>query len=239
MPPKKRARSAAAIAAAEPAVVLCYGDSNTHGADSESGSRLPLASRWTTCLQAALGPEVLVVPEGLNGRTTVIDDPQENPDFAGLGGEGMNGRRFLLPCLHSHKPVSVVVLALGCNDFKSRHNCDPEDIAAGMAALIADVRKSNAGSEAGDPPAIVVVSPPLTSETPTNLSWGFKGCAPKSKDTIDKYRELCKEEQIPFVDLSAAATVGSDGIHFPASAGKAIGAAIAKAVASALDLDLE
>ena len=162
-------------------MVLCYGDSNTHGADSESSSRLPLASRWTTCLQSTLGPEVLVVPEGLNGRTTVIDDPQENPDFAGVGGEGMNGRRFLLPCLHSHKPVSVVVLALGCNDLKSRHNCDPGDIAAGMAALIADVRKSNAGPEAGDPPAIVVVSPPATSETPINLPWGFEDAAPSPK----------------------------------------------------------
>lgn len=38
-----------------------------------------------------LGSSAEVNPEGLNGRTTVIDDPQENPDYAGLGGEGMNG----------------------------------------------------------------------------------------------------------------------------------------------------
>ena len=151
----------------------------------------------------------------------------------------MNGRRFLLPCLHSHKPVAVVVLALGCNDMKSRHNCDPVDIAAGMAALISDVRKSNAGPDGDNPPAIVVVSPPLTCETSTCTAWGFKGCGPKSKSTIEKYRQLCKEEKISFVDLSAVATVGSDGIHFPASAGQAIGAAIAKAVAGALGLDLE
>lgn len=243
MPPKKRARGSARaerLAEPDPAVVLCYGDSNTHGADSESGTRLPLSSRWTTYLQDALGDEVTVVPEGLNGRTTVIDDPQENPDFAGLGGEGMNGRRFLLPCLHSHKPVAVVVLALGCNDLKARHNCDPTDIAAGMAALISDVRKSNAGNQdSGEPPAIVVVSPPLTRETPTCVAWGFKGCTAKSKGTIEKYRELCKEQKVPFVDLSTVATVGSDGIHFPASAGQAIGAAVAKAVAGVLELDLE
>ena len=71
MPPKKRARTA--TAAAEPAVVVCYGDSNTHGANSEGDTRLPLSSRWTTHLASALGSEVLVVPEGLNGRTTVID----------------------------------------------------------------------------------------------------------------------------------------------------------------------
>ena len=31
---------------------------------------------------------------------------------------GMNGRRFLLPCLNSHKTVDVLVLALGVNDLK-------------------------------------------------------------------------------------------------------------------------
>ena len=70
-------------------------------------------------LQADLGDGVLVVPEGLNGRTTVLDDPNENPFFCGQDGAGMNGRRQLLPCLHSHKPVSVVVIALGCNDMKT------------------------------------------------------------------------------------------------------------------------
>lgn len=39
----------------------------------------------------------------------------------------MNGRRALLPRLHSHKPVRVVVLGLGCNDMKCRLNCEPGD----------------------------------------------------------------------------------------------------------------
>ena len=125
-------------------------------------------------------------------------------------------------------------------DLKHRHNCEPGDIAAGMAALIADARKSNAGpAEAEGKPAIVVISPPQVHETPKCLSWGFKGCGPKSTGTIDAYRALCKDEKIPFVDLGATATVGSDGIHFPPSASEAIGSAVAKAVASALEMDLE
>ena len=171
---------------------------------------------------------MLVVPEGLNGRTTVIDDPQENPDFAGLGGEGMSGRRALLPCLHSHKPVSVVVLALGCNDMKRRHNCEPSDIAAGMAALISDVRKSNANGTQS--PGIVVVSTPPVRETDTCRSWGFSGCEAKRDGTIAAYRELSQAESVGFVDLSAVGMppTGHDGIHYPRTAG----AIIAKAVAA-------
>ena len=36
------------------------------------------------------------------------------------------------------------MLALGCNDLKSRHGCGPDDITSGLAALIADVRKVGA-----------------------------------------------------------------------------------------------
>ena len=108
MPPKKRARLRAA-AVVEPAVVLCYGDSNTHGADSESSSRLPLSARWTTYLQAALGREVTVVPEGLNGRTTVIDDPQENPDFAGLVRPTLSRRAWDTPASHGLNCANLIV----------------------------------------------------------------------------------------------------------------------------------
>ena len=229
MPKKKKARVAEPEEPEEPRTIVCFGDSNTHGADSESDDRIPYASRWTTHLQAELGAGALVIPEGLNGRTTVIDDPQENPDFAGLGGEGMNGRRALLPCLHSHKPVSLVVLALGCNDMKRRHYCDPVDIAAGMAALIADVRKSGAGPDAGAP-AIVVVSTPNVRETAKCRSWGFADCEGKAKGTIAAYKALAKEQKVGFVDLGAAHPTGSDGIHFPASAGPRIAKAVAVAV---------
>ena len=47
-----------------------------------------------------LGPDHVVIAEGLPGRTTVFDDPMD--------GEHLNGRRLLRACLESHKPVDVI-----------------------------------------------------------------------------------------------------------------------------------
>jgi lysophospholipase L1-like esterase len=57
--------------------VLCYGDSNTWGYNPSTEDRYPLAERWVSVLALALGPEYLVIPEGLNGRTTVWPDPSK------------------------------------------------------------------------------------------------------------------------------------------------------------------
>ena len=54
--------------------VLCYGDSLTWGHIAGGGGRHPYRDRWPSVLEAALGPEVKVIPEGLNGRTTGYDD---------------------------------------------------------------------------------------------------------------------------------------------------------------------
>ena len=55
--------------------VLCYGDSNTHGApdDDPDYVRLPSVRRWTGLLQAELGERYDVIEEGLGGRTTDLD----------------------------------------------------------------------------------------------------------------------------------------------------------------------
>ena len=55
--------------------VLCFGDSNTHGApgDDPEYVRLGPDVRWTGRLQRLLGDGYDVVEEGLNGRTTDVD----------------------------------------------------------------------------------------------------------------------------------------------------------------------
>ena len=57
--------------------IVCYGDSNTWGYDPATGGRLPHGSRWTSVLQERLGSGYRIIPEGMNGRTTVFDDRQE------------------------------------------------------------------------------------------------------------------------------------------------------------------
>ena len=212
-----------------PQCILCYGDSNTFGQSDCGADRLAYADRWTTALQKILGQTFVVVPEGLNGRTTVLDDPWESSEFCGHGGEGMNGRRYLLPCLYSHRPLAVVVLALGCNDLKHRHNLEPTDIVSGVQNLVADIRKSTAGPN-GHAPKIVLCSPPACKETATALGWGFRGCAAKSRATIKALKEAAEGERLPYIDLSEVAEVGADGIHFAASAAQPIATAVATAV---------
>ena len=54
--------------------VLCYGDSLTWGYSAETIGRHAYEDRWPSALQAALGSDVRVIAEGLNGRTTAFDD---------------------------------------------------------------------------------------------------------------------------------------------------------------------
>ena len=91
--------------------ILCFGDSNTWGYDPATGERFDEQTRWTGVLQAALGGDYTVIEEGLNGRTTVWDDPIEGHK---------NGHEYLVPCLETHRPLDLVVLMLGTNDLKRR-----------------------------------------------------------------------------------------------------------------------
>jgi lysophospholipase L1-like esterase len=90
--------------------VLCYGDSLTWGYDPEGPGRHAHADRWPSVLQAALGPDVTVIAEGLNGRTSAFDDH--------LGSADRNGARLLPTVLTTHSPLDLVILFLGANDMK-------------------------------------------------------------------------------------------------------------------------
>ena len=128
--------------------ILCYGDSNTWGYDPVSADRHPYERRWTTVLQRVLGEDYLVIPEGLNGRTTVWDDPIELHK---------SGSTYLPPCLESHKPVDLVVIMLGTNDLKMRFGLPAVDIAAGAGVLVDLVGRSACGPGGAAPKVLVLV----------------------------------------------------------------------------------
>ncbi|MEZ5476212.1 MAG: hypothetical protein R3E95_01535 [Thiolinea sp.] len=78
--------------------ILCFGDSNTWGYEPATGERYDRDTRWPTVMATALGAGYEVVEEGMNGRTTVWDDPVQ-----GL----MSGLNYLTPCLISHKKTWI------------------------------------------------------------------------------------------------------------------------------------
>ena len=200
--------------------VLCFGDSNTWGYDPVSKQRFPNDVRWTGVLQAALGSGFRVIEEGLNGRTTVWEDPVE--------GDKM-GKRHLMPCLESQAPLDLVVLMLGTNDTKKRYSAPPVDIAAGVGVLLDIVARSAAGREGKAPPVLLVAPVPLTRLT--EFAPMFEGGVEKSRMLAPLYMEAAKTHGCPFFDAGKVITCSdADGLHFEASAHKTLGAALSREV---------
>ena len=83
--------------------ILCFGDSHTWGCIPLTGPHPPRryepARRWPGVLRRELGDGFWIVEEGLNGRTTVWDDPLE---------PFRSGKELLAPCLLTHQPVDLV-----------------------------------------------------------------------------------------------------------------------------------
>ena len=113
--------------------IVCFGDSNTWGyIPGSNGERFPRELRWPERLQAALGDGYEVISEGLSGRTATVERPDS---------EGRNGLPYLLPCLHSHAPVDLVVIFLGTNDV---NYIDDDRVARCIARLVETARRAGA-----------------------------------------------------------------------------------------------
>jgi lysophospholipase L1-like esterase len=202
--------------------VVCYGDSNTHGADPVTLERLPRDIRWPGVLAAELEGIAVVVEEGLNGRTTVWDDP-----FT----DGRNGKAYLLPCLHSHAPIDVLVLMLGTNDLKSIFGRQAHEIAAGAAALV-DIALESATGPGGGPPAVLLIAPPrLGPVTDRSELWGFGAGRAASERLPELYRAFAEMQKVAFLDAAAlVAGDPADGIHLGPADHGILGRAVANAV---------
>jgi lysophospholipase L1-like esterase len=206
-------------------VIVVFGDSNTWGYDPATGGRFPRAQRWPGVLQRELGADFEVIAEGLNGRTTVHDDPIE-PYRCGADA--------LPSCLMSHSPVDLVVLALGCNDLKKRFSVSAFDIAEGAARLIFLARAYAEGPD-GRPPKILLVAPPPIAKL-TGFAEMFEGGREKSILLGQRYRDVAKRDGVAFLDAGAVIRCSDlDGIHYEADQHELLGRAAAKAVRGAFD----
>ena len=200
-------------------VVVAFGDSNTWGYEPGAGVRLAPETRWTGVMQLELGPAWRVIEEGLNGRTTVFDDPIE-PD--------RRGSDYLPPCLRSHAPLDLLIIALGCNDLKQRFSASAGDIANGAERLIQMARAEPVGPR-GAPPAIILVAPPPLGRL-SEFAEMFAGGTEKSKLLAARYREVAERNGVGFVDAGEFVVCSDrDGIHFEADQHAILGRAMAAA----------
>ena len=167
------------------------------------------------------GTDYWVIEEGLNGRTTVHDDPIE--------GRYKNGARMLGGCLESHHPVDLVVVMLGTNDLKSRFAQSAADIAAGASALAQTILESASGPGDGAPQVLLVCPPPLRRLT--GLVHMFAGGSEKSLELVPHFIRQADRLGCHLIDGGIFARSSDvDGIHLDADQHLAFGQAMADKV---------
>ncbi len=184
--------------------VLCFGDSNTWGYNPDSKSRYPRAERWTGILAERLGNGYEVIEEGLNGRTTVWEDPIEGYQC---------GKDQLVPIVKSHKPLDLFVLLLGTNDLKHRFSLTAFDIAQGAGTLVRMVRTLVDPVEGPAPQVLLAAPPPIGSLS--DYAEMFSESTEKSRALGEEFAAVARELNCPFLDLGRVAVSSPvDGIHF-------------------------
>ena len=215
---------------AEPRTLLCFGDSNTWGYEPGTGARYPRAVRWTGVAATALGGAWHVVEAGLNGRTTVFDDP--------LGDK--LGMRHIEPVLESAAPVDVVAIALGTNDLKTRFHASAYEIAEGAGLLVDRVRVGAAGPGRRPPEVLLIAPPPVVAvdgwarRDPAafeGFDQGWVGARERSLDFASQYARVARVRGVAFLDAGSVVDSSEvDGIHWSPAGHEGLGRAVAAAV---------
>jgi lysophospholipase L1-like esterase len=205
--------------------ILCYGDSNTWGyVPGGDGQRLPSAVRWPGVLSKLLRANYHVTEEGLNGRTTVWDDPF-SPSIE------RNGGKTLGAILETHRPLDLVIIMLGTNDLKRHFSATPDGIAKGVEMLVHAAYSPAYGPGNGAPPAILVICPCSIWEV-ADASFGdvfADGGREKSLLLRAAFRRMQKRVGMPLMyaeDFVASDT--TDGIHLSAESHGILAQEVAK-----------
>ena len=207
--------------------ILFYGDSNTWGYDPRTALRYPRHLRWTNICARLLGSGYNCVSAGMNGRTTVFDDPVKG---------SRNGLRGIYYELQTHKPLDLVAVMLGTNDLKYT---DAEGTAEGMERLVKLIVTANERYSFSSP-----VFPDTEGKSPVLLispillkaHVGERGDdVAQSKRLSGLYRQIAERHRLHFLDAALYAEPSDiDGIHLGADGHGKLGEAIAENIKAIL-----
>lgn len=202
------------------AVILCYGDSNTHGTTPLETlgqfGRHRSGDRWPDVMAKALGPDHQVISEGLPGRTTVHDDVVE--------GGMRNGLTVLPAILQSHAPIDLMVLMLGTNDLKHRFSVTAFEISRSLERLILATRAEAVVKD------ILLVAPVPVREAGV-LRDVFAGAEARQQGLSGFIAAAAERQGVGFFDAGDVVSVSEvDGVHWDAASHHRMGAAMADAV---------
>ncbi len=212
--------------------ILVFGDSLTWGwVPTEPivpTTRHALEDRWTSVMSDALGDEYRVLVDGLSGRTTNIDDPNDPK---------LNGADYLPSLLAANEPLDLVVILLGTNDTKTYLDRTPFEIGLGAGELINQVQKSPGWdwTEYPPPQVLLISPPPLGAKIDPLAAEIFVGGLEKSQQLPAIYAAIADAAGEYFFDAgSVVSTDGVDGIHFTAETNRMLGQALAEEVIAVL-----
>lgn len=190
--------------------ILCFGDSNTWGWRPENRGGAPARfdreTRWTALVQRALGEEYHIDEEGLNGRTTVFEDPT-SPERCGI--------RYIEMLMYTHAP-DLVVLMLGTNDMKEHLHTTNHAIARGVQMIAS--RILTLGQAGGKTPKVLVVSPIRIAEGVGARHPSFPPEAVQRSETLaDEIRAEVAALPVRFIDGKTVAEPSEeDRLHLDA-----------------------
>jgi lysophospholipase L1-like esterase len=210
--------------------ILAFGDSLTWGYEAVTARRHPFEDRWPNAMGAVLGPDVRVIAEGLNGRTTVHDD--------WLVDENRNGAKALPMLLSSHQPLDLVMIMLGSNDTKHPWWSRASDARRGVQRLVEMVQRFPWGTDMPTPEILIIAPPPLVRTELSDFDKMFGHAIKESQFFGKEYRNLADLLDLHFFDAgSVIESDPLDGVHLTRENSRALGEALAPLVKSILKLD--
>lgn len=212
--------------------ILCYGDSNTWGCIGRwvecdlPSERYDTDTRWPMVAQKELGEKFHIIEEGLGGRTSIYVHPTE---------PWKNGEPYLLPCLHTHRPLDLVVVMLGTNDLQIKKDITAEELPIGITRLVDIIQADHKSGRGNVAPKILVIAPIEVRPSDPN---GRVAVYQKFRCDIGRelslmlpqvYQQVAKEKGCYFLNAQEYAQPGpADGVHFDAQSHISLGKAVAK-----------